>query len=245
MTMPKSTQECIREMSIRGSSQREIARALHVSRNTVSKYLSEDLSPAPPVRPPHASPTMEPFAEEVSSWLEADLLVPRKQRHTAKRVHDRLVAEHGFEGSLSTVERFVRDWRESRPQSPADGFLELSWPAGSAQGDWGNAVAVIGGAEVGVHEFALTLPHSNGRWCVCSMAQRSECLCESMLQVFEHIGGVPPVLVLDNATEAGRRIAGVVRESSLFSAFRQHHGFEVRFCNPHSGHEKGSVENPK
>lgn len=241
--MPKSTQECIREMSIRGSSQREIARALHVSRNTVSKYLSEDLSPAPPVRPPHASPTMEPFAEEVSSWLEADLLVPRKQRHTAKRVHDRLVAEHGFEGSLSTVERFVRDWRESRPQSPADGFLELSWPAGSAQGDWGNAVAVIGGAEVGVHEFALTLPHSNGRWCVCSMAQRSECLCESMLQVFEHIGGVPPVLVLDNATEAGRRIAGVVRESSLFSAFRQHHGFEVRFCNPHSGHEKGSVEN--
>ncbi len=124
MTMPKPTQECIREMAIRGSSQREMARALHVSRNTVSKYLSEDLPPAPPMRPPHASPTTEPFAEEVSSWLEADLLVPRKQRHTAKRVHDRLVAEHGFGGSLSTVERFVRDWRESRPQSPTDGCAD-------------------------------------------------------------------------------------------------------------------------
>ena len=51
------------------------------------------------------------------------------------------------------------------------------------------------------------------------------------------------MVVLDNATEAGRRLAGIVRESSLFLAFRQHHGFEVRFCNPRSGHEKGSVEN--
>lgn len=243
MTMPKSTQDCIRELHIRGRSQRQIARDLRVSRNTVAKYVSEDLSPAPPTRPARTSPTMAPYAGEVARWLEADLLVPRKQRHTARRVFDRLVSELGFPGSLSTVERFVRDWRESRPPSPADGFLELGWPAGVAQGDYGNAVAVLGGVEVRVHELAVTLPRSNGRWAVCSMAQRSECLCASMLQIFEHIGGVPPVMVLDNATEAGRRLAGTVRESSLFSAFRQHHGFEVRFCNPRAGHEKGSVEN--
>lgn len=243
MTMPKSTQECIRELHIGGRSQREIAEALHVSRNTVSKYVSEDLSPQPPVSPARTSPTMEPYAEEVVSWLEADLLAPRKQRHTAKRVYDRLVSKLEFKGSLSTVERFVRDWRDSRPPSPAEGFLELGWPAGTAQGDYGNAVAVLGGVEEDVHELAVSLPHSNGRWAACSMSQRSECLCESMLTIFEHVGGVPPVLVLDNATEAGRMLAGVVRESSLFSAFRQHHGFEVRFCNPASGWEKGSVEN--
>lgn len=241
--MPKSMQECIREMAIRGNSQRKIARDLHVSRNTVSKYVGADLSPAPPVRRRAGSPTMEPFAGIVASWLEADAGAPRKQRHTAKKVFDRLVAEHGFTGSQSTVERFVRDWRESREPSPTEGFLELGWPAGTAQGDYGNAVAAIGGAEVDVHALVVTLPRSNGRWTTCSMSQRSECLCESMLRVFEHIGGVPPLVVLDNATEAGRRLAGVVRESSLFAAFRQHHGFEVRFCNPHAGHEKGSVEN--
>lgn len=241
--MPKSTQECIREMAIRGCTQREIARDLHVSRNTVAKYLSADLSPEPPVTRAPTSPTMEPYADAVRSWLEADAHAPRKQRHTARRVHDRLVDELGFPGSLSTVERFVREWRRSRPPEPSEGFLELEWPPGTAQGDWGRATAVIGGASVDVSELVVALPHSDAKFATCSMSRRSECLCESMLQIFEHVGGVPPLLVLDNATEAGRRMAGVVRESSLFSAFRQHHGFEVRFCNPYAGHEKGSVEN--
>ena len=120
MTMPKSTRECIREMSIRGSSQREIARTLGVSRNTVAKYLAEDLSPKAPVTRTPASPTMAPYADEVRGWLEADGRAPRKQRHTAKRVYDRLVDERGFDGSLSTVERFVREWREAtRPRCSA------------------------------------------------------------------------------------------------------------------------------
>lgn len=168
---------------------------------------------------------------------------PEKQRHTARRVYDRLVEAHGFTGSISTVERFVRRWRESREPAFAEGFLELSWPAGTAQGDYGNAKAVLGGVERDLHELVISLPHSNARFCVCSMSQRSECLCESMMQVLEHIGGVPRTLVLDNATEAGRRLSGVVRESALFTAFRQHLGFTVRFCNPYAGHEKGSVEN--
>lgn len=243
MTMPKSTQECIREMSIRGCSQRRIARELHISRNTVAKYLKDDLSPEPPLAQASKSPKMEAYAETISRWLEDDLKAPRKQRHTAKKVFDRLVDERGFKGSLSTVERFVREWRRSRDLPLSEGFLELDWPAGTAQGDYGNAVAVLGGVETDVHALAITLPHSNARWAVCSMSQRSECLCESLLRIFEHIGGVPPVVVLDNATEAGRRLSGIVRESTLFLAFRQHYGFEARFCNPYAGHEKGSVEN--
>ena len=72
MTMPKPAQECIRELHIRGKSQREIASALRISRNTVSKYLSEDLSPQPPLAPARASPTMEPYAELVVSCLEPE-----------------------------------------------------------------------------------------------------------------------------------------------------------------------------
>lgn len=241
--MPKSTQECIREMPIRGCSQRRIARELHISRNTVSKYLKGDLSPEPPLARASKSPTMEAYAGTVARWLEDDLKAPRKQHHTAEKVFDRLVAERGFEGSRSTAERFVREWRRSRDLPLSEGFLELDWPAGTAQGDYGNAVAVPGGVEADVRALAIALPHSNARWAVCSMSQRSECLCESLPRIFGHIGGVPPVVVPGNATEAGRRLSGIVRESSLFLAFRQHCGFEARFCNPYSGHEKGSVEN--
>ena len=67
-------------------------------------------------------------------------------------------------------------------------------------------------------------------------------MCQGMKDTFEHIGGVPPLVVFDNATEVGRRVCGEIRESSLFKAFRMHYGFDAAFANPDSGHEKGSVE---
>lgn len=181
---------------------------------------------------------MEPCAETVARWLEDDERAPRKQRHTAKRVFGRLVAECGFGGSRPTVGRFVREWGRSEGPAPSGGFLGLGRPAGAARGDYGSAMAVPGGVEADVRALAIALPHSNARWAVCSMSQRSECPRGPMLlRVSEHIGGVPPVVVPDNATEAGRRLAGVVRESSLFLSFRQHCGFGARLCNPHPGHD--------
>ena len=74
--------------------------------------------------------------------------------------------------------------------------------------------------------------------------ENAECLCHGLMLVFEHIGGVPPVIVMDNATGAGRRNAkGEVALTGVFSAFVAHYRLEVRFCNPYSGNEKGSVEN--
>lgn len=231
-------------MCAEGRSRREIARELGISRNTVAKYASrEDFSPEPPTSGPRTSPTMEPHAATVESWLEGDAGRPRKQRHTARRVYDRLVAERGFAGSLATVERFVREWRREHAGGPGEGFLELEWPCGTCQVDYGRASAVVAGEEVGLHELAVSWPHSNARFCVMCESERGECLVDGLMTVFDHVGGVPPEAVLDNATEAGRRVAGVVRESSLFSAFRAHTGMRTKYCNPYSGHEKGSVEN--
>ena len=70
----------------------------------------------------------------------------------------------------------------------------------------------------------------------------AECVCEGLMAVFLHIGGVPHRIVFDNATGIGKRVAEGVRESRLFARFRLHFGFEATFCNPHAGHEKGSVE---
>lgn len=242
--MPIAMQERIRELGAEDWSQREIAEKLKISRNTVSKYLAqEDFSPEPPVRRARRSPTMDPHAKAVEGWLLGDRDRPRKQRHTARRVYERLVRERGFKGSLATVERFVREWRREHAKGPGEGFLELAWPAGTCQVDYGRASAVIAGEEVGLHELAVSWPHSNARYCVMCESERSECLVDGLMSIFSHVGRVPPEAVLDNATEAGRRIAGVVRESELFSAFRAHVGMRTKYCNPYSGHEKGSVEN--
>lgn len=237
MTMSIDAQRCIREMHARGCSGREIARSLGISRNTVAKYVGKgDFSPAPPVARESRRPSIDPYAGTVRSWLEADASAPRKQHHTARRVYDRLVAEEGYEGSLSTVERFVREWREAR-RGPGDGFLELEWPAGSAQVDYGECFADIGGARERLHALVVSFPHSNARLEVLTRAQRSENACWALAEVSHAIGRAPRELVLDNATECGRRVGDAVRESALFSALRAHYGCSASYCNPHSGHE--------
>lgn len=243
MTMSIETQGCIREMHARGCSQREIARDLGISRNTVARYVGKgDFSPAPPTTVERGRPAIDPYADTVSRWLESDAAAPRKQRHTARRVYDRLVEEEGYRGSLSTVERFVRRWREGR-RGAADGFLELEWPAGTAQVDYGECFADVGGERERLHALVVSFPHSNARLEVLTRAQRSENACWALAEIFHAIGRAPRELVLDNATECGRRVGGVVRESSLFSALRAHYGCSATYCNPYSGHEKGSVEN--
>ncbi len=189
-----------------------------------------------------ARPAIEPYASTVESWLSADESAPRKQRHTARRVYDRLVEEQGYRGSLSTVERFVREWREAR-RGPGPGFLELEWPAGTAQVDYGECFADVGGSRERLHALVVSFPHSNARFEVLTRAQRSENACWALAEIFHAVGRAPAALVLDNATECGRRAGEVVRESALFSALRAHYGYSATYCNPYAGHEKGSVEN--
>ena len=110
--MSQDTRNEIRAMDADGVPRAEIARRLGLSRNTVAKYADmEDMSPAAPVPAPRDRPALEGNGAWVESVLEADAGAPRKQRHTARRIYDRLVEERGFEGSYSTVRRFVRDWR--------------------------------------------------------------------------------------------------------------------------------------
>ncbi len=200
------------------------------------------LLPKPAVRKGRRS-LIDAHSETVDSWLAADRLMPRKQRHTARRVYDRLVEEEGFQGSYSSVQRYVRRWREEhRPDG--DGYLELDWRAGAMQVDFGEAVATIGGGDVKVHCLVATFPHSNMRYVAAMPGENAECVCEGLTQIFDHIGMAPRVLVLDNATGAGHRVAwnkvAVVR---VFAMFCDHYRLETRFCNPYSGNEKGSVEN--
>ena len=161
MTVPLDVRNDIRSMDARGVPRAEIARELHLSRNTVARYADmEDLSPAPPLPEERPRPALEEHVAWVDAVLEADLGAPRKQRHTAKRLYDRLVEERGYEGSYSTVQRHVREWRLARGAGAGGGYLELEWAPGTAQADYGSFEAALAGERAHLKLLALTLPHS-------------------------------------------------------------------------------------
>lgn len=147
MTVPLDEINDIREMDAVGVPRAEIARRLGLSRNTVAKYADmADMSPAAPEPRSRARRALGPDdAAWIDAVLEADSGAPRKQRHTAKRIYDRLVAERGYKGSYSTARRYVREWRNSHRQGTEEGYLELEWAPGTAQVDYGNFEAVVAG----------------------------------------------------------------------------------------------------
>ena len=243
MAIPMPIQQDIRRRDRQGVPHARIARELGVDRGTVAKYArQEDCSPRPRKDRRYGRKT-DAFEHVIDRWLEADRMMPRKQRHTAKRVYDRLVAEHGFDGSYSGVRRYVKAWREANREA-SDGYLRLEWDPGVMQVDFGVALADVAGRERSVHFLVASLPYSNMRYAVAMPGENAECLCAGLSMVFERMGGVPAVLIMDNATGAGRRDRnGEVTLTHVFAAFVSHHRMEVRFCNPYSGNEKGSVEN--
>lgn len=165
----------------------------------------------------------------------------RKQRHTAKRIYERLLGETPYEGGYGIVKRYVRERRaEMRASDMA--FMELVRALGEAQADFGDVDVVFQGEKARMHFFALSFPYSNMGFCQLFAGETSECVFQGLKDAFGHIGGVPHRIVFDNAAGAGRRCGAKVTEAELFSGMRAHYGFEAAFANPNSGHEKGNVE---
>ena len=194
MTVPTPIQQRIRILDARGVSWRRIAREVGVSRQTVRKYAQlEDCSPKPPVRAESRS-KLDPYKPLIDKWLEADRFMPRKQRHTAGRVYDRLVAEQGFDGSYPIVQRYVKRWRQEH-RVPGEGYLELEWSPGVMQVDFGLAQAAVAGNRTDVHCLVVSFPHSNMRYAVALPGENAECVCEGLRVVFDHAGVAPLVMV--------------------------------------------------
>ena len=239
----------IRRLGRNGATVASIARDTGVSEPTVRKYLKEtDLSERPPAvgRTP-GSPLLEPFAGLIDSWLLEDRRCWFKQRHTAKRVYDRLVGEEGFGGSYATVQRYVKRRREELAAEldarEAQGFLLLDWLPGECQVDFGQADFRVRGVVTRGHFLVVAFPHSNVGLAQVFWGETAECVCQGLRDVFEFLGGVPLRAVFDNATEVGRRVGAEIRTSALFRRFAAHYGLDYSFTNPYSGNEKGSVEN--
>lgn len=239
-----TTIENIRRLDAEGRSGRQIATDLGIDRETVAKYLNQDdFSPQPPAPTRQAgAAVLAGLTPIIEQWLTDDARRPRKQRHTSKRVYDRLVAEHDYQGSYSPVQRFIKDYKTMHRAS-SQGFFELEWAPGHAQVDFGQAEAIIDGIREILHLLVITFPFSNMRFAQAFRGETSECIGQGLATIFHHINTVPVELILDNATGAGRRCGTIITEAKLFAAFKAHYRTTARYCNPYSGHEKGNVEN--
>lgn len=236
----------IRERYEEGCSISQIASDLGLDRKTVRKYVNmDDFSPKVPVKRKRAS-ILDSHRGYVDEILEADQYIRRKQRHTARRIYERLVEERGFEGSYNIVQRYVKDWHERMAAegklAAGEGFMPLTWPAGTAQADFGEADFILDGEQRIMKFFVLSFPFSNVGFVQVFGGETAECVCQGLKDAANYIGGVPEKIVFDNATGVGRKIMGAVQETELFHHFRLHYGFDLRICNPESGHEKGNVE---
>jgi hypothetical protein len=135
----------------------------------------------------------------------------------------------------------MKKLRQSRREQRAN--LELVWQPGQAQVDFGEVECVEEGNRVRNKCLTLSFPHSNDSYSQMFRGETAECVCQGLKDICSYIGGVPSLMVFDNATGVGRRVGDVIHESDLFMRFRAHYNFSIRFCNPDSGHEKGNVEN--
>jgi len=230
----------IRDLSQIGKNITEIAKLTGKDPKTIRKYLQqEDFSPEPPLTDTRKS-ILDPFKRKIDQWLENDKHTWFKQKHTAKRIFDRLREEEGYTGSYNTVQRYVRKTRDTVSVAARN---ELIWEAGTAQVDFGEADFIIRGCSTRMKYLTVSFPYSNDGFAQIFGGETAECVCQGLKDIFDYIGKVPHTLIFDNATGVGRRVGDAIQETELFQRFRAHYRCIVKFCNPYAGYEKGHVEN--
>jgi transposase len=148
-----------RAVQVEGKSERQVAREYGLARETVRKMLMLQYSVPPGYRrqQPAKRPKLDPWVGVIDQILEEDRTRPRKQRHTAKRIYQRLRDEHGFSGGYTIVKDYVRRRRLSQREM----FVPLVHPPGEAQADFGEALAVIGGQQRKAHYLVIALPQAD------------------------------------------------------------------------------------
>lgn len=183
---------------------------------------------------------LERFLPIINQMLEEDRQAPKKQRHTAKRIFERLRDEHGYPGGKTVVKDAVRAWKQSHQEV----FLPLSHPPGEAQVDFGEATVQLNGAETKVALFVLTLPYSGALFIQAFPRECTETFLEGHRQAFELLGGVPRRISYDNSAIAVVEVLKG-RERKLTKEFlrlQSHYLFQEHFCLVRRPNEKGHVE---
>ena len=226
---------------------REICRRTGLSRNTIRKYLRSD-AVEPAFKVPDRPSKLDRFADRLSAWLKTEANKPRKQKRTVLQLHADLVSL-GYGGSYNRVAAFARGWKADRQRemntTGRGTFVPLTFEPGEAfQFDWSEDWAIIGNERTKLQVAHTKLSYSRAFIVRAYLMQTHEMLFDAHNHAFRVLGGVPQRGIYDNMKTAIDKVGrGKERDiNARFLAMASHYLFELEFCNPASGWEKGQVE---
>jgi len=236
-----------RDRDQEGLSIRALAERYGVHRRMVRQALASAL---PPPRKPaegRPAPKLGPYRALIDGWLLSDREAPRKQRHTAKRIWQRLLEEQGADVAETTVREYVRRRRRELGEPVDESFVpQVHEPGQEAEVDWGEAEVVIAGQRVKVGLFLMRACYSGAAFVMAFERQSQQAFLEAHVEAFRFFGGVFALVRYDNLRSAVKQVLRGRRrvESDRFVALRSHYLYESAFTRrgKEGAHEKGGVE---
>jgi transposase len=230
----------IRQRVLRdGVSKRQILRETGIHWTTLKKILEHPSPPGYQRKKRPDKPKIDPYRERIRQILDQDKHIDKKQRHTAKRIWERL-QEEGFTGGYTIVKDAVRELKRVSQEV----FVPLTHPPGEAQVDFGHALVKMGGVLRKVCFFVMTLPYSDAFFVRAYERECTETFWDGHVRAFAFFGGVPRRITYDNSRIAIAKIIGP-RARELTQGFLQlvsHYLFHYHFCLVRRANEKGVVE---
>jgi len=231
-----------RSVLAQGKSISQVSRELGLDWRTVKKMTREPVPPGYRLSAGRARPVLGPYLGRIDQILKEDETAPPKQRHTAKRIFERL-RDEGYRGGETQVRAYVSEQRAR----PKEAFVPLVSIPGEAEADFKESVVEIAGVRLKAHCFMQVLPHSGVWFCSCYPKENAESFADGHARAFEFFGGVPRRCVYDNAGYSVKRGSGPIkgRERQLtdsFAELKSAYLFEADFAGAGKGNEKGSVE---
>ena len=224
---------------VKGVSKRKILKETGMHWTTLEKVLAHDSPPGYRRSKPPVKRKIGPYLGRIVQIIEADKQMPKKQRHTAKRIWERL-CEEGFDGGYTIVKDAVREIK----QNSREVFMPLCHVPGQAQVDFGEAAVNMAGVFRKVVFFTMTLPYSDAFFVMAFERECTESFWEGHVRAFEFFGGVPKRISYDNTRICVSKITGS-RSRNITAGFKRlvsHYLFDHHFCLVRRPNEKGVVE---
>jgi transposase len=233
--------EVRRRVLVEGASKRSVCQHYRLGWWTLEKILANPEPPGYRLATARAKPKVGEFLGVIEEILVTDRTAPPKQRHTSKRIFERLRDEYGYAGGITQVKEAVA----AAKLGSLEVFVPLSHPPGQAQFDFGEATVVIDGVECKAALAVMTLPYSDA-FCVSAFPREcTETFQAGHVAAFEFFGGVPTRTSYDNTTIAVSKVIGPGQRNLTreFLRLESHFLFTHHFCRVGRGNEKGVVEN--
>ncbi len=230
-----------RDVLAGGLSKRQACKKYDINFRTLQKILRNVEPPGYCSKKTRPKTKIGPFIPIIHEILEADKKAPKKQRHSGKRIFERLRDEHNYDGKITVVRDEIQRWKSST----AEVFMPLSHPPGEAQVDFGEATVIYRGRAIKAAFIEVTLPYSDAVYCQAFPRECTETFQEGHRRAFEFFGGVPTRISFDNSKIAVARIVGGRGQTPTreFRRLQSHYLFEEHFCRVRRPNEKGHVEN--